>query len=260
MDARLPKALERKLWRAIIEFDLLEPNDKVLIGLSGGKDSIFLCYVLSVLRNLSIFPFEIAAVTVDPGFSSSFDTDALARMCETFKIDFFVRKTEIAQIVDKFRGNPCAQCAFFRRGILNEFANEHGFNKLALAHHLDDAVHTFLLSIFHAGKLETMRPKIFQDRSGITLIRPLIYFREKDIIKGAKLHGFEAIPTGCPMAGISKRDEISEMVNKLSHQYPEVIPKVVAAMREGTQISLWPPKLSRQDMWEKYQAFWTKLK
>jgi tRNA 2-thiocytidine biosynthesis protein TtcA len=256
----LPKKLERKLWRAIVEFDLLEPNDRVLIGLSGGKDSIFLCYALSALRKHSVFPFEIAAITVDPGFSTSFDTTMLSRICEEFEIDFFLRKTEIAQIVDNFRGNPCAQCAFFRRGVLNEFANEHNFNKLALAHHLDDAVHTFLLSIFHAGKLETMRPKIFQDRSGITIIRPLIYFREKDIIKSAKLHGFQQIPSGCPMAGVSKRDEINEVVNRLSAEHPEVISKVVAAMRQETQVALWPPKLSRQDMWEKYQTFWQQLK
>lgn len=260
LDSPLPKTLERKLWRGIVEFDLLEPNDRILIGLSGGKDSIFLCYALSALRKLSAFPFEIAAITVDPGFSTSFDTNALSRMCEEFEIEFFLRITEIAQIVGDSRGNPCAQCAFFRRGVLNEFANEHGFNKLALAHHLDDAVHTFLLSIFHAGKLETMRPKIFQDRSGITVIRPLIYFREKDIVKGAKLHGFQPISIGCPMVGVGKRDEISDVVNRLSAEHPEVISKVVAAMRQGTQMALWPPKLSRQDMWKKYQTFWQKLK
>jgi tRNA 2-thiocytidine biosynthesis protein TtcA len=260
LDLPLPKALERKLWRGIVEFDLLEPNDRVLIGLSGGKDSIFLCYALTALRKYSVLPFEIAAITVDPGFSTSFDTNALSRMCEEFEIDFFLRKTEIAQIVSNSKGNPCAECAFFRRGVLNEFANEYGFNKLALAHHLDDAVNTFLLSIFHAGKLETMRPKIFQDRSGITVIRPLIYFREKDIVKSAKLHGFQPVSTGCPMAGISKRDEISEIVDRLSANHPEVVSKVVAAMRQGTQTALWPPKLTRQDMWEKYQAFWQKIK
>jgi tRNA 2-thiocytidine biosynthesis protein TtcA len=257
-DLMLPKALERKFWRGVIEFGLLEPNDRILIGLSGGKDSIFLCYVLSKFRKNLPFPLEIAAITIDPGFSTTFDTTALSRICEEFGIDFHLRKTQIAEIIKNSKDNPCAQCAFFRRGVINDFARTHGFNKLALAHHLDDAVHTFLLSILHSGKLETMRPKVFQDRSGITVIRPLIYFREKDIERNVKLYGFQPISTGCPVSGKSNRSRIKEIVNEISKEYPDVIGKVVAAMREGAPTSVWPPKLTREEMWQKYQAFWYK--
>ncbi|HZW49734.1 MAG TPA: tRNA 2-thiocytidine biosynthesis TtcA family protein, partial [Bacillota bacterium] len=180
LQRQLPKNYSSSIWRAIMEFDMLQPNDRVMVGLSGGKDSSFLLYALWVIQQHSLIPFELAAVTIDPGFSETSPRPVLQELCDAMGIPlFFEALPQMKEVIfteDK-RQSPCARCAFFRRGAINRIAVANGYNKLALGHHHDDAVETFLMSILYSGQITTFTPVTAQERAGLTIIRPMVYLR-----------------------------------------------------------------------------------
>ena len=191
--------------RAVVEFELIDNGDRILIGVSGGKDSIFLTYALAILRERLKKDFTIAAFTVTPQFDDPFNTDAIAAFCQSLGVPYEVVDVDIAgAIAEQEEKSPCFTCAFFRRGAVNRYAKEHHMNKVAYAHHHDDAVETFLMSLFYSGQLNTFRPKTYLDKTGITVIRPLVYFREQEIIDAIPLHGFTPIPS--PLQSPRRRD------------------------------------------------------
>ena len=179
MNINIPQSYFSKLMRAVVEFELIENGDRILIGVSGGKDSIFLTYALAILRERLKKDFYIAAFTVNPQFDKVFDTGSIAAFCKNLNIPYEVVDVDIAgAIAAQNDKSPCFTCAFFRRGAVNRYAVAHKMNKVAYAHHHDDAVETFLMSLFYSGQLSTFRPKIYLDKTDITVIRPLVYFRE----------------------------------------------------------------------------------
>ena len=168
--------------KAIESYNMIEENDKIAVGLSGGKDSITLLRGLKSLQRFYPKKFELIAVAVDPGFEF-FDSALLEKICKELDIPLFIEKTYIKDIVFDIRQekNPCSLCANLRRGILNSVANREHCNKLALGHNEDDVLETFFLNLLYAGNLSTFAPVSYMDRSQITLIRPLIYASEKEI-------------------------------------------------------------------------------
>ncbi len=259
MKKLLPKNFFGRLCRAIVEFDMIEDGDKILIGLSGGKDSLFLTYALAFLRDRKDHKFELAVITLDPMFSSDFDTSGLARFCTDLDIPFYTQQVDIAGIIARNNYNdPCFSCAFFRRGAINKFATLHGFNKIAYAHHHDDAVETFLMSILYSGQLKTFLPKTYLDRTGLTVIRPLIYFRESELCGTPQIHGFTPIPSPCPYNGRTKRQEIKDMIHHMEQDNQLTYTHLSSAMRTSPSTELWPAKLSREEMLTKHIAFWRK--
>jgi tRNA 2-thiocytidine biosynthesis protein TtcA len=258
----IPQNYFGRLCRASIEFDLIEKNDKILIGLSGGKDSLFLTYALAFLRDHAAFPFELAAFTLDPMFSNDFDTDILGEFCADLSIPFHTDQVDIAGIIAQNNGkDPCFSCAFFRRGAINQFAVKNGFNKVAYAHHHDDAVETFFMGLLYAGQLKTFLPKTYLDRTGITVIRPLIYFREYELKDTHKIHGLKPLPSPCPYNGKTKRQEIKEMICELEKTNSAVYSHLTAAMRcSREEIELWPSEIHREVLKVKHFAFWHKDK
>jgi tRNA(Ile)-lysidine synthase TilS/MesJ len=165
-----------------MEFSMLGPGDRCLVGLSGGKDSAFLLYALAALRQTAPFQFDLAAATIDPMFDPNFPADRLRQLCESLGVPFFLEQSNFAQLAfAPSEQNPCPRCAYFRRGALNRIAKREGYNRLALAHHHDDAVETFLMSILYAGQIKTFTPVTQQERSELLVIRPLIYLRESQI-------------------------------------------------------------------------------
>ncbi|VBB05878.1 Hypothetical protein LUCI_1089 [Lucifera butyrica] len=259
MRKHLPKDYFSHLWRAIIEFDMLAPGDRVLIGLSGGKDSVFLTYALSLIRQHLPFSIDLAAYTLDPMFTPDFDLSPLADFCSRLDIPFSTEQFNIAGIIEKNHGNdPCFSCAFFRRGAVNNFAVKHGFNKVALAHHHDDAVETFFMGLLYSGQLRTFLPVTHLDRTKLTVIRPLIYFREKKLVGTSRLHGFTPIPSPCPFNGKTKRQEIKEMIRDLQKNNKAVYTHLAAAMRADAAMELWPPEPGRAEMKQKFVSFWNK--
>ncbi|MDU2064043.1 MAG: tRNA 2-thiocytidine biosynthesis TtcA family protein [Sporomusaceae bacterium] len=255
----LPKSYHSRLWRAIIEFDLIEPNDRILIGLSGGKDSCFLTYALAQLRHYSPRPFEIAALTINPNFTDTFDTKALADWCENLAVPFYSVSEPIGEAIARQSDkDACYICATMRRGIMNTFAKEKGFNKIAYAHHHDDAVETFYMSLLFSGQLQTFSPKTYFDRSDITLIRPLVYFREQESRDAISYHGFTPIPSPCPRDGQTKRQTIKQMIAALEKEDPLFYTHLSASMRQSDKIHLWPPEPTRSELKAKHDRFFCK--
>jgi tRNA(Ile)-lysidine synthase TilS/MesJ len=259
MDKQLPEHYFARLCRAITEFDMITKGDKILIGLSGGKDSTFLTYALSILRQRSATPFEIAAITIDPMFTDDFDPKPIKDFCKDLDVAFYTAKTDIAGIINKNNGkDPCFTCAFFRRGTINNFAVENGFNKIAYAHHHDDAVETFLMSILYSGQVKTFMPKTYLDRKDLTVIRPLVYFREYELKETPKIHGFTPIPSPCPLNGHTKRQEAKDMIAALEKTNPAIYTHLAAAMRQSPASELWPTELTREELRTKHLQFWGK--
>lgn len=259
MKKHLPQNYYSRLWRAVIEFDLISEGDRVLVGLSGGKDSSFLTFALANLRNYSPQKFELAAITLDPMFTDNFPVDKLTDFCADLNVPFHTIQVNIAGAIESNHGkDPCFTCAFFRRGAINNFALQHGFNKIAYAHHHDDAVETFLMSQLCSGQLQTFMPKTYLERTGLTVIRPLIYFREKELRRTVQFHGFTPLPSPCPRDGKTKRQEIKELIKNLEKIDKAVFPHLASAMRQGTKADLWPAEMNREEMRRKHLTFWNK--
>ena len=253
----LPRRMERRLWRAVIEFDMLQPGDRVLVGLSGGKDSSFLLYGLAILRKHAPFDFELAALHIDQGFVEDFDVSPMEELCNRLEVPFHVMRTSIYRAAfNHKRQNPCAHCAYLRRGFMNNYAREQGYNKVALAHHLDDAVETFLMSQLYSAQLETFSPSSYLDRVGLTVIRPLVYFRENEISQAGKMLDLTSVDTPCPIAGRSMRSVVKKLVLELCRENKFVFNNIVTVMRAGVAPRRWPADLSREQLRRKMEAFW----
>lgn len=246
----LPRALTQKLLRAIREFDLIRPGDRVLLGFSGGKDSAVLLYALAIMQKYRIIPFELAALTVDLGFATEFNRETMRQFCSSLAVPFHVKQTEIAKYAfsEANPEGPCATCSFLRRGALHRFARENGYNVVALAHHHDDVVETFLMSIIFSGQIKTFLPRTELERSGITAIRPLAYFREAEVRAALPLTGFTPVPSPCPVDGRTKRAEVKALIRNLSQHDPRIFSNLAAALRQGRPLELWPAELSREEI------------
>ena len=253
MKINLPQIYFSKLMRAIVEFDLIENGDRILIGVSGGKDSIFLTYALAVMRQRLKKDFSLAALTINPQFNDDFDMNRIRTFCESLDIPYDTIDVDIAGTIEKDGGkNPCFTCAFFRRGAMNRYAVEHGMNKIAYAHHNDDAVETFLMNLFYSGQVHTFTPKTYLDRTGLTVIRPLVYFREDEMRDAVKYHGFTPVPSPCPHDGHTIRQDVKELVARLDSEIPQLYDHLAAAMRQGALGELWPAVQTRDEMRETY--------
>mgnify|MGYP002411271497 FL=1 len=228
------------LRRADQDFRMIEPGDRVAVGVSGGKDSLLLLYALSLYRKFSKAPFELAAFTLTMGLEP-FDTASVAALCEALGVNYTVKKTEIGKIVfeERREKNPCALCAKMRRGALNDLCAESGFNKLALGHHRDDAIETLFLSLLYEGRLHTFHPVTHLPRSGITQIRPLIYLPEKHVIHMAKVLKLPVIPSPCPANGHTKRDEIEALLDGICKKVPNARELMLSAPQNEAQYGLW---------------------
>ena len=256
MKINLPQIYFSKILRAIVEFDLIDNGDRILIGLSGGKDSVLLTYALAIMRERLKKKFTLRAFTVDPQFNDSFDTARLQAFCESLDIPYETRPVDIAGAIEAQKGkDPCFTCAFFRRGAVNRYALEQGCNKIAYAHHHDDAVETFLMSLLYSGQLHTFTPKTYLDRTGLTVIRPLVYLREQETIAAIPYHGFKPVPSPCPFDGHTIRQTIKEKIARLSKENPLIYDHLAAAMRQSSLGELWPAAKTRPEMAQSYYSY-----
>lgn len=252
----VPAAALGKLWRAVIEFDMLQSGDRILIGLSGGKDSMLLTAMLAELRKHSPVPFELACYTVNGMFSSDFPRSELEAFCLRFGLKHYADDVDIASVIAKKGGSPCFSCAYFRRAATNRKACELGFNKVALAHHNDDAVETFFMNLVTSGQLKTFLPVTELTRTGITVLRPLLYYREYEIHSWVRKLGLKPLKNPCPYDGRTMRQDIKEHIAALNQRYPEIYEHLAAAMRTNDASELWPAKADEKDLSKKFHAFW----
>ncbi|MEC9488001.1 MAG: tRNA 2-thiocytidine biosynthesis TtcA family protein [Halanaerobium sp.] len=256
MELSLEKNYMRRIARAIIEFDMIQPEDRILIGFSGGKDSAFLVYVFAVLKEALPFPFEVEVVTIDLGYEG-FPAGELNDFCRDVGLKHHLVPTRIKDMVQaKDPDNPCASCTYFRKGAINNFAEKYGFAKVALAHHYDDAVVTFLMSIIYSAQIKTFQPRQFLSRKEITIIRPLVYTREKSIIEFINKIGYAPIKSSCPFEKDTARARVEEVITELTRENKKVFYNLASAMREGTFMDLWPAEMSKEQIYEKQKLFW----
>lgn len=206
--------------KAIQKYNLIENGDRIAVGVSGGKDSLVLLKALSDFKKFGLFNYEIVAVTIDI-YSGEVDYSNLKQFCNNLGVELHIEKTDIKHIVFDLRQekNPCSLCAKMRRGALNAACNKLNCNKLALAHHLQDVVTTFFMSLFYEGRLSTMQPLSYMSNSQITLIRPLYLTEEKTIINASK--NMPILKSKCPANDDSKRKEIKELVAQLEKEIPD---------------------------------------
>ncbi len=216
--------------RCDTDFSLIESDDKIAVGLSGGKDSLALLYALAAYRRFSSHPFELCAVVIDAGAGADFSP--LLPLCEKLDVPLHIVKTQIAEIVFDARKekNPCSLCAKMRRGALDGKLNELGYDTLALGHNADDLVETFLLCALYEGRLSTLQPKSFLDRSGIKLIRPLLYVREKDTAAFVREVHAPVIVNPCPANGFTKRETMKSVIDTLCKVTPNAFERLHAAL------------------------------
>ncbi len=228
--------------RAVDDYDMIAAGDRICVGVSGGKDSLVLLVALKHLQRFYPKPFELEAVTIELGFEGM-DFAPVAALCSELDIPYTCLKTDIREVVFDVRKepNPCSLCAKMRRGALNGVINEKGYNKLALGHHFDDAVETFLMSLLFEGRLSCFRPVTFLDRSGVTQIRPLIYAGEQKVANVAAALALPIVENPCPEDRGSKRYEIKTLLKGLSEQYPDMKSKVFGAMQR-LPLEGWEPK------------------
>lgn len=228
------------LRRAVEKYEMIRPGDRIAVGLSGGKDSTALLVAMKRFQYFSPVPFELEGITLDMGFGGM-DFEPLVQLCAELDIPYTIKKTQIGPIVFEARQekNPCALCARMKRGALHDLAIERGCRKIALGHHADDAIETFFLSLFYEGRINTFSPVTYLDRKDITLIRPLIFVKEKDIIYNPEIKELPVIKSNCPADGHTKREDMKDMMKELRKTIPELDDRILKAIQNKEQFHLW---------------------
>ena len=250
--------------QAVDDYRLIQSGDKIAIGISGGKDSLTLLYALQGLRRFYPEPFELCAITVDLGFqalspevsnrlsptlssdAAAFDLKPVQELCDELNVPYTVVPTEIGKILFETRqeSNPCALCAKMRKGALNEAALKLGCNKIAYAHHRDDLIETMLLSLIYEGRFYSFSPKTHLDKTGLTLIRPLMSVQEADVIGFKNKYHLPVCKNPCPVDGKTKREYVKQLIRKLNHDSPGVKDRFFHAIIDGNNPG-WPERTDR---------------
>ncbi len=220
--------------KAVDDYSMIEENDNIAVGISGGKDSLTLLYALQGLQRFYPKPFHIHAVTVDLGFQN-LNLEEIKALCRSLNIEYHIVHTDIAKIIfeDRKESNPCSLCAKMRKGALNDAIKSVGCNKVAYAHHKDDVVETMLMSLVFEGRFHTFSPVTFLDRTGLKVIRPLLYMNEADVIGFVNKHNVPVVKSPCPADGNTKREYIKGLLRQLNQENPGVKERMFTAIRNS---------------------------
>lgn len=221
--------------KALEDYHMIDDGDKIAVGISGGKDSLTLLYALSGLRRFYPQKFELMAVTVDLGFQN-LDLSKIDALCAELHVKYEIVKTDIAQIIfeDRKESNPCSLCAKMRKGALNEAVKAAGFNKIAYAHHKDDVVETMLISLIYEGRFHTFSPVTYLDRTELTVIRPLLYMHEADVVGFVNKYNLPVVKSPCPADGHTKREYVKQLLQQLNRENPGVKERMFTAIQTGS--------------------------
>lgn len=224
------------LRRAIDDYQMIEENDRIAIGISGGKDSLALLYGMHGLRRFYPKKFEIHAVTVDLGFDN-LNLDQIKEICKQLEVPYTIVNTDIADVIfhQRKETNPCSLCAKMRKGALNDAIKTAGCNKVAYAHHKDDVVETMLMSLIYEGRFHTFSPVTYLDRMDLTVIRPLMYMQESDVIGFINKYEIPVVKSPCPADGHTKREYIKQLLRQLNLENPGVKERMFAAITTGLE-------------------------
>ena len=226
---------------AVDDYKMIQPGDKIAVGVSGGKDSLMLLKALCELKRFYSAEFTVVVITLDMRFENKDgDFSAVKEMCDQYGVEYVVKPTDLYEIIFNIRkeSNPCALCSRMRRGILHDTAKELGCNKIALGHHLDDAAETFMMNLLIESRVGCFAPVTYLSRRDITMIRPLVYVREREVTAAAERLNLPVVESKCPANEHTKREDVKILLQELSKQYGDVPEKIVGAMQRGA-IDRW---------------------
>ncbi|MEA3275091.1 MAG: ATP-binding protein [Pseudomonadota bacterium] len=237
-----PKSLLRLVGRAIADYDMIRDGDRILLGVSGGKDSLSLLQILRHLKTYAPVRFELGIITVDPQVPG-FDPEPLKTYYDTLGLPWFY---EQQPILEQAKGHMdgdsfCAYCSRMKRGILYRICRREGYNVLALAQHLDDLAESLLMSLFHGGQLRTMKAHYLTDEGDVRIIRPLAYCRERQTADFARGAGLPVVPDSCPacFSAPTRREHMKELLSREEADHPHLFANILHAIRplltEGRQ-------------------------
>lgn len=228
-----------RVKQAMVDYHMVQNGDRIAVALSGGKDSTMLLYALNHVLRVSPVKFTLHGIYIDAGWEV--EVNALREFCENLRVPFYYKPSNIGKIVFAVRRekNPCALCSNLRRGVLNNTALELDCNKVALGHHLDDAIETFLMSLFYTGQLRTFAPVTYLDRTGLTMIRPLIYLFQEHVQRLTRELNFPVIANPCPVSGQTKREEVKQVIKDLVKRYPDFKERFLNAIKTADLRNLW---------------------
>ena len=238
------------LFRSCVDdYDMIRAGDRIAVGVSGGKDSLTLLVLLAELKKFYPRPFELEAFSVNMGLEGM-DFSPVAALCERLELPFRRIDTQIGPVLFEYRKekNPCSLCAKMRRGALGKAITEAGIHKIALGHHRDDAVETFLMSLIYEGRISCFEPVTYLDRTGVTQIRPMLYIPEQAVRHFAEKYELPVVRNACPADKHTKREEIKALVYELNGRYPGLKDKLFGAIQRyplnnwGIQASAVFPK------------------
>lgn len=234
--------------KAVDEYQMIEAGDKIAVGISGGKDSLTLLYALAGLRRFYPKPFDLIAITVDLGYEK-FHTEKIEALCQELDVPYHVVKTDIARILfeERKESNPCSLCAKMRKGALNEAVKKLGCNKVAYAHHKDDIIETMILSLIFEGRFHSFSPKSYLDRMDLTVIRPMMYVNEADVIGFQRKYELPVEKSRCPVDGLTKRQYAKDLIHQLELDHPGAKQRMFTAIINGN-IEGWPVRLTREEV------------
>ena len=227
--------------RCVDDYNMIQEGDRIAVGVSGGKDSLVLLVLLAGLRKYFNKPFTLEAITIDMGLGM--DYSAIQMLCDSLQVPYTVVRTEIAPIIFEHRQekNPCSMCSKMRRGALNQALLDKGFNKLALGHHYDDAVETFVMNLLFEGRIGCFQPVTNLDRTGIIQIRPMLYIHERTVDNFALRENLPVVENRCPVDKTTKRQEVKDLVFSLSSRYPDLKERIFGAMQRYP-LPEWAPQ------------------
>lgn len=221
---------------AVEKYRMIDEGDRLAVGVSGGKDSLFLLCAMAELSRYYPKRFTVTAITADPCFGGTeTDFSAVEELCRSLNVPYIIRKTNLGPLIfeERKEENPCSLCARMRRGILHNLCVEEGLNKLALGHHHDDAVQTFLMNLFYGGKLGCFSPKSYLSRKDLTLIRPLIFCGEREIRNSAARMELPVVKSNCPADGVTARKDTEQLIARLEKDFPDLKTKLLGAMQRA---------------------------
>lgn len=221
------------LRSCVDDYQMIEENDRIAVGVSGGKDSLTLLVLLAALQKFYPKPFTLEAICIDMGLGGM-DFSPVEALCKSLDVPFTRVQTEIGKIIFEYRKekNPCSMCAKMRRGALSNALVEHGYNKVALGHHYDDAVETFMMSLLYEGRISCFQPVTYLDRTKVTQIRPMLYITEQQVSHFAERQNLPVVHNACPADKHTKREEIKQLVYELSGRYPDFKAHVFDGMQK----------------------------
>lgn len=235
------KKLLSKTRAAADKYDMLGQNEKIAVGVSGGKDSLMLLRLMAAMREFHPARFEIVALCLDPCFGGiPADYSGIEQMCEQLGVPLMIKRSRLGEIIfeERKESSPCSLCARMRRGILHNMALQAGCTRLALGHHMDDAAATFWMNLTTGSRISCFSPVTYLDRKGITLIRPMLFCRESEISSAAKRLGLPVMKSPCPADGCTERASAQALLRSLEKQYPGLTERIITALQQG-DISGW---------------------